>query len=116
MTRSLSVNSSNDIFAVGGRLQVANGINATLQTCERAIKALRGEMRYAADRGVNYFDDVFSGSPNVIRFEAGARSQISRVGGVISITRFNAAVRDNKLIYSVTIQTQFGEGAISGEL
>lgn len=116
MTRSLSVNSNNDIHAIGGRLQIATGITSVLQTCERVMKALRGEMRYAQERGVNYFDDVWSGSPNVIRFEANARAQILQVAGVISITAFNAVVRDNVLFYQVTINTEFGAETINGNL
>ena len=116
MTRMFSINDNNDLFAVGGALQISTGITAVLQNCERAVKALRGEMIYAANRGVDYFNDAWSGSPNVIRFEAGARAQIARVAGVVSVAEFNAEVRGNTLFYTATIQTEFGTDTINGQL
>ena len=116
MTRVLSVNANNDIFAVNGRIQVSTGLAAVLINCEAAMRAQRGEMIYAADRGVNYFENVWSGSPNVIRFEAESRAQLSRVPGVVSISAFSAVVRNNILFYTVTINTEFGTETINGEL
>ena len=116
MARTLSVNNNNDIFAVGGTLQLADGVQAVLQTCERAVKANLGEMVLATDRGVNYFDDLWNGSPNVIRFEARARAQIARVPNVVAIERFNATIQNNSTTYTATIRTTFGAGEINGEL
>lgn len=114
MAVSFSVNSSNDIHTVGGRLQIARDLQAILQTCQRAVKANFGEMILATDRGVNYFDDLWNGSPNVVRFEAGARMQISRVVNVISIEEFNATIQNNETTYTATIRTTFGTGTING--
>jgi hypothetical protein len=116
MTAVFDVNGNNDIFTVNGRLQVATGKRAVLVHAERAMKASLREMIYAVNRGVDYFGDVFSGSPNIRNFEAGARAQILRVEGVVSIDSFDASVQNNQLIYRVTIRTEFGAGAIEGTL
>ncbi|AWB00256.1 hypothetical protein [Vibrio harveyi] len=125
MSKIFDVNENNDIFTVGGRLQIASGKRAVLVNCERAAKTYLGEMMYATNRGINYFSDVFSGSPNILRFEAGFRSQIKRVSGVISIDEFNAEIKSlagddgsigSELVYKATIRTEFGPGEISGSV
>ena len=116
MTRVLSVNENNDIFTRGGRLVLEDGQQAVLQQCEHAIKAQLGEMIYAADRGVNTFDSIWDGSPNLLSFEASARSQLDRIEDVITIERFNASLQGNTLTYQATIRTIFGPSAIEGDL
>ena len=116
MTRVLSVNENNDIFTRGGRLVLEEGQQAVLQQCEHAIKAQLGEMIYAADRGVNTFDSIWDGSPNLLSFEASARSQLDRIEDLITIERFNASLQGNTLTYQATIRTIFGPSAIEGDL
>ncbi len=114
MTQTFSRNGNNDIHAIDGLIQIVSGQEAVLQTCERAVKVTLNELIYQQGRGINYFEDVFSGSPNVIRFEAQARAQIRRVPGVVSIEDFNAVVENNLLTYTATIITSFGAGSING--
>ncbi len=113
MARVLSMNADRDIHAVGGRLQIAVGLDAILQNCERAIRARFREMIYANNRGVDYFNYVYGPSPDVIRFEAGARAQLARVQGVISIDGFTAQIRSARMEYTATIRTAFGTGIVS---
>ncbi len=114
MTQIFAVNDNNDIFTRGGRLVLSDGQTAVLQQCEHAIKAQLNEMIYANDRGVNTFDSVWSGAPNLLSFEAFARNQIDRVPDVISIESFAAQLTNHTLTYQVTIQTTFGTGSIQG--
>ena len=74
MTRIFQVNENNDIFTTpGGRIAISADLPAVLQQCEQAVKAQTSEMIYANNRGVNTFDSVWSGSPNLLSFEATAR-------------------------------------------
>lgn len=114
MTKTFKTNSDGDIYAIGGYLQIATGLTAVLQTCERAMKTYLGEMIYAADRGVDYFNYVFGSSANIIQFESGARAQILRVDGVTGILSFSAIVENNELVYSVEIETEYGTDTITG--
>jgi len=109
-----AVNQSNDIFAVNGRLQLRSGLQRVLQNCEHAVKAQRGEMIYAQQRGVNTFDSVWSGSPNLLSFEASARTAINRVSGVLSVDSFETNASGGVLSYAATIRTNFGIGSING--
>lgn len=115
--RLFAVNANNDIFATpGGRLAISEGLQAVLQNCEHAVQAQAMEMIYAVDRGVNSFDSIWNGSPNVLQFEAFARRQLRRVQNVISVDGFDASVRNNTLSYQATIRTTFGTGEVSGQL
>ena len=114
MTRVFAVDGNNDIFTRGGQLVLSEGQAAVLQQCEHAIKAQLNEMIYADDRGVNTFDSVWSGSPNLLSFEAFARAQIDRIPDVISIESFAAQLTGNTLTYQATIRTIFGTGTIQG--
>lgn len=118
MSRIFEVNKNNDIFARdNNRLAVLdNGIQAVLQQCEHAIKARRGEMIYAEQRGIQYLDNIFSGSPNLLLFEAQAREAFLRIDNVISVLEFTSDIVNNTLQYETTIQTTFGVGVINGNV
>ncbi len=112
-----AVNPRNDIFATpGNRLALARGLPAVLQQCEHLVKARLGEMQYAADRGVAYLDNVFSGNPNLLLFEAQVRAAITRSPNVISVSAFTVDIVDNTLVYSAEIQTNLGTGIINGNV
>ena len=91
MTSILAVNSSNDIFLTsGGSLSISRDLQAVLQQAEHAIKAQQAEMIYAADRGLNTFESVWNGAPNLLSFEASARAALSRIPDIVSVVDFTA--------------------------
>lgn len=116
MTITLKTNENNDIHAINGRLQFASGLGSVLQTAERVVKTLLKEMKYNQTRGIDYFNNVFSGSPNVLSFESRARAQITAIPDVVSVEAFEAVINDNQLSYTATIKTIYGTDQINGEL
>lgn len=113
MTRIWSVNADNDIFVTpAGRLAIGNDLQAVIQQCEHAIKAQTGEMIYAADRGVDTERSLWDGSPNLLQFEAFARTALNRIPDVIRIESFESRLVGHTLQYSATIRTVFGTGTI----
>lgn len=117
MARIFAVNANNDIFSTGGnRLAVLKDLPAVLQQCQHAVETRRGEMVYAQSRGIDYLDNVFGGTPNLLLFEAQARAALSRIASVTSIVDFSAELSGNSLVYSATIQTTFGTGVINGNV
>lgn len=117
MTRLLAVNSNNDIFVTGSnRLAIVTDLDAVLQNCEHVMRAQLGEMIFARQRGIDYLNNVFNGNPNFLIFESQARNAILSVSEVISISNFSAAIVNDRLEYSATIQTTFGVGAIDGNI
>lgn len=73
-------------------------------------------MQYAIDRGIPYYQTLWTGSPNVLAFEAAARDAISSLKGVTGIDSFAARLQDNVLTYSVTINTIYGATVINGNV
>lgn len=114
MTRIWAVNENNDIFTrPGGRLAIAEDLQAVLQQCEHAVKAQTGEMIYARDRGINTDQSLWDGSPNLLSFESFIRQALNRIPDVVLVEDFQAQLNENTLQYQATIRTVFGTGLIS---
>ncbi len=117
MSRIFAVNANNDIFATQeNRLGILEGLPAILQNCEHVIKTRLGEMIYAKERGIEYLNNIYDGSPNVLTFEAQARAALLRVQGVAAVLKITTDIQDNIFFYEATIQTLEGLGVINGNL
>ena len=117
MARILQTNANNDIFSTpGGQLAIAIDLPAILQQCQQALQAQTNEMIYAANRGVNTFQSVWDGSPNLLSFEATARAQLDRVPAVVAVEDFQAQLDGHIISYQATIRTQFGTGITQGSI
>lgn len=106
--KAIKVDKNLDIVVVAGKVQFVYGIDVIKQNCVHVIKQIKGELNYSSDTGIDYFDNVFSGSINIQRFEAQARKNINNVDGVISITSFKAYQASNALCYKAVIKTIYG--------
>lgn len=114
MTRTLAVNSNNDIFVgADGSLAVATAREAVLNCCAQAAKTQLGEMIYAVDQGLPNFGAVWNGAPNVGLFEAYLRRNLQAVPDVVSVNSVTIDATGSALIYVATIQTTYGPGIIS---
>lgn len=115
MTRSLAVDSNNDIF-VGpdGSLSVATGREAVLHVCAQVAKTQLGEMVFAVDQGLPNFEAVWNGAPNVGQFEAYLRRNLEAVPDVISVDSVTIDATGGALTYVATIKTIYGPGVING--
>lgn len=116
MSLTLAVNARNDLFLGGdGNLATATDLAATMQACAHAAKTLLAEMVYAADEGIPYFDVVWSGSPNLVQFEAFLRRALLAVDGVQLLAGLDVArAGGNVLTYNATIQTIYGTASLNG--
>lgn len=112
--KTLSVDATNDIYAKNGVLAVADGLECIRQQCTQAMQTIRGEMLFAADQGLPYFEVIWTGQPNLIAFDAAAREALMRVNGVEFINAFSASISNSELKYSVEIATKYGALAVYG--
>lgn len=109
MTRSLAVDSNNDLFLnEAGNLAFSAGIDAVKQNCEHAMKTLLAECVLDLPRGIPYFQQVWSGRPNLEQFDFAAVSALLAVDGVTQINSFESTLNGDALEYQATIQTTFG--------
>jgi hypothetical protein len=113
----LGENSNNDLY-VGdnNQLVVLTDIDATLQVCKSVVEVQRGNLKYAANRGIPLNTVVFSGKANELQFRYYAIEQIQGVTGVVSVNSFDTRIEDNTLFYEAEIQTVYGAGNINGGL
>jgi len=111
--QTLSVNASNDIYLTPqGNIAIAYDLTAVLQNCEQAVKTLLGEMVLNTDQGVPYFQNVFTGTPNLQQFTAALRVAILSVPNVLEVVTLTAEFSSDILSYAATIRTSFGTGVI----
>ena len=115
MTQTFALSSTND-FVVGddGSLVIATGIDAVLYACKNAALAQYQEMIYEYDKGVAYFDTVWTNSANVAQFESSLRAALLSVQGVTSIENLTVTITGDILNYSAIIETIYGTGALNG--
>lgn len=115
MTKTLAADSNNDLYLNRqGNIATATGIQAVLESCSHAAKALRGEMLLAVNDGMPNFQTIWIGAPNIPQWEAALRQALLAVDGVNQIKALTSKVANNVLSYAVTIETIYGEGLING--
>lgn len=112
--RTFAVSANNDLLVTGRSLSLLSGVDAVLAVCAHAAKAILGEMVFAQDQGMPYFQTVWIGAPTTAPFEAAFRQRIAQIDGVIEIRELTSALVDGALSYSATIVTVYGVGAING--
>lgn len=114
MTWTFAVNGNNDLFAASGTLTLLNDRDAVLQICEHAAKTILGELVFATDQGMPYFETVWSGSPSTAPFEAAFRLRIPQIEGVASIESLTSEQVEGRMRYEAIINTIYGQGSING--
>lgn len=115
MTRSLAVDSSNDIYVgPNGNIAVAVDLEAVKHACAAAAKTQLGEMIYAVDQGLPNFEVIWNGSPNLRQYEAALRENLLTVPGVVGIESVTISSAGGEVAYTVVIQTIYGTGTLNG--
>lgn len=105
-----------DLVVSGGKLATVKNIDAVLQNCDNAMRQQLGELQYRKTKGVDYFNNVFSGNPNYQLFKFQAITNIESVSGVVRVTQFDYDIIDGTLSYSASILTDYGTGTINGSV
>lgn len=115
--RTLAVNSNHDIYlGPDGNLAIAEGITAVLQQCEQAASIRLGELPYAQEKGIPFFDSVFTESPDLGLYDMYLRKQFLRVPEVTGVQQIGFKQEGDVLEYEAIINTTFGSGVASGQL
>lgn len=115
--RTLAVNSNNDIYiGPDGNLAIADGLEAVLQQCEQAASIRLGELPYAQEKGIPFFDNVFTDNPDLGLYDMYLRKQLLRVTNVTAIQQIGFKQDGDELQYEAVIVTTFGTGAARGSL
>jgi hypothetical protein len=108
--KTLSINIENDIVrGADGNIAVSKDLQACRYVCEQAMQGIKGEMIYAKNAGIPYFQLIFTNKPKLRQFEAQARRVLLDVDGVVKITRFISKLTGEVLQYQVDIESIYGQ-------
>lgn len=112
--KTLAVNQNIDLYLTrSGSLAVAEGLDAVRFSCEQAVRAIRGEMLYAADQGMPVFETAFR-QLQIPQFEAAARATLLAVPNVVGVDAFDVGVSGDVLRYTAAIRSTFGPFELAG--
>lgn len=112
--RTFATDGNNDLFIRGRNLAIDTDLQATLDVCAHVAKAILGEMVFAQQQGMPYFETVWVGAPTTAPFEAAFRERVLLVPGVSNIDELTTEQTEDRMTYSATISTVYGTGAIDG--
>jgi len=99
-----------------GRFVWVQDIFVVEQNCRQAMKQSLGELAFDYGKGIDYFNNVFTASPNWQKFEAQARLNILKVDGVTGISSFTYEQTESLLSYELVIKTIYGEKTINASV
>lgn len=117
MTKTFAVNDNNDLYiGVDGNLVINTGILAIRDACANAVKTELVEMVLQTNQGIPNFQAIFSGSQNLVQYEAALRSAINSVDGVLRVVNLSLSINDGTLNYIAVILTNSGETVLQGFL
>ena len=112
--RTFTTNANND-FAVSGRtLTLSNDLQAVLLVARHCAQAILGEMVFAQQQGMPYFQTVWVGAPTTAPFEAAFRERILAIEGVTGIEELTTEQVADRMQYQATITTIYGTGVLNG--
>lgn len=112
--RTFATTSTNDFQVTGRSLVFRSNIDAVLLVCRHCAQAILGEMMFAKEQGMPYFQTVWVGAPSTAPFEAAFRDRISQVTGVTGIEELTTEQAGDTMRYSATIATIYGTGVLNG--
>lgn len=114
--KAIKIDSNRNPVISNGKFVWVTDVDVVSQNCEQAMRQQLDELNFDADKGIQYFDNVFTGNPNFQRFESQARSNINAVDGVNGINSFDFEFKDNVLSYTVEISTIYGNTTVANQL
>lgn len=114
--RAIKIDNDRNPIIKSGKFVFVFDVDVIAQNCEQAMRQQLGELNYDADKGIQYFDNAFTGNPNFQRFEAQARQQILNVNGVTGVDSFNFEFNDNVLSYNAAISTIYGSITVASQI
>lgn len=117
MATAFAENENNDIFIdETGQLATVAGNVEALQRCKQVVETLRGELVFSPETGIDYFNTVLQGQPNLVQFNRQAEAQLRLIDVVSTVDSFVSNIVSDEVIYTASITTIFGTGEITNGL
>lgn len=106
----------NDLFLVNGSIFLGEDIEALKYALENVLKTQMGELQLDTQKGIPYFQTIFSHQTNVKYWEVYMIDAIEKVDGVVRCESFTIDIDNEKnlLTYVAHIKTIFGDLTLNG--
>lgn len=112
--RSFATDDKNDLFLNGRNLAIVSDLQAVLTVAKHAAQAILGEMMFAKNQGMPYFETVWVGNPTASAFEAAFRQRVARIAGVQEVASLETEQTGDVMRYRAVIVTIYGVGEVNG--
>ena len=114
---TLAVNANNDLYLdASGNLAILTDVDALQQVIEQSCKVQLGELAFAADEGIPFFQAAWAGVPNIPQFSAALTTTILGIAGVTSLESLDVSAADGVLSYTAVISTIYSPVSVDGDL
>jgi hypothetical protein len=99
-----------------GNITMSSDLEALKYVIENVVKTQMGELQLNINKGIPYFQTIFSHQTNVPYWKVYMVDAIENVDGVISCEYFNIDIDNEKnlLTYVASIKTEFGDILLNG--
>jgi hypothetical protein len=117
MKRTFNENENNDLFlASNNNIGLIEDLDAFALVAKSTAETQLGEVFYNTNIGVNTFDTLWSGSPDLQKFERSITQNLLGIEGVLTTDDFEMKTVDDVATYSITIKTNFGDAIADFEV
>lgn len=113
--KTIAINSNNDIYLDNfNNLALKNDLDAMGDIFVNKSQTNTGELLYNADKGVDFFNTVFSSPAYPDLFQHELINELKDTDSTQNVRDFVGEVQKNVYSYSVKIQTDYGELTLNG--
>ena len=113
--KTIAINDSNDIYLTpSGNLALKTDLAAMGDILVNKAQTNMGELIYDTEKGVDYFNTIFSSPCYPELFQSQLLSTLENTDQVLEVSDYEASVDNNVYAYSVNITTSYGEVALNG--
>ena len=110
-----TTNNNNDIYIdIYNNIATKTYIYAIANICNNIVLTKYNELLYNQEKGIKYFDYIFSDDIDIPNFQGNIIEELEKVDGVIKVSNFKYEIKNKIFSYSVLIQTIFGEVELNG--
>lgn len=113
--KSFASDINNDIYLDSyGDFTIVSGAEAEAQVIKNVLRLQQYEYSYDLSRGVDYFGNVLTDSPNLLAWQTQVLGIVKGLSFVKQITRWTYKIEEKNLAFELSVKTDSGEVNIKG--
>lgn len=113
--RTIAINENNDIYLDNsGSLAIKTDLEAMGDICVNKSQTVQGELLYNQDKGIDFFNTIFSSPSYPDLFQNEVITQLEDTQSVNTVKNFRGEAHNGVYSYMVEVQTDFGQVVLNG--